>query len=60
MFRLTMVLFAVVGTTLAGIGVVIALSLGRYDVMSIVVGAAIGAVIGLPASWAVARGLIET
>ncbi|MCA0203669.1 hypothetical protein [Pararhodobacter sp.] len=57
MFRLTSLLYAIVGTTLAGIGVVVAVSLNLYDFQSIIVAAVIGAVAGLPVSWLVARKL---
>jgi hypothetical protein len=57
MLRLTMLMYSILGATLAGIGVVAALSMGYYDVMPIVVAAAVGAVVALPASWLVARQL---
>tara|TARA_R110002126_G_scaffold50837_3_gene139735 strand:+ start:205 stop:474 length:270 start_codon:yes stop_codon:yes gene_type:complete len=59
MFRLMSVLYAIVGTTTAGIGVIIALTMNLYDVQSIVIAAAVGAVIGLPVSWLVAKKLQE-
>lgn len=55
MLRLTSLLYAVIGTTLAGIFVVAALTLNRYDVQSIVIAAAAGAILALPVSWMVAR-----
>lgn len=57
MFRLMSLLYAIVGTTLAGIGVVAAVSLNLYDVQSIVVAAALGALLALPVSWLVAKKL---
>ncbi|MCC5989023.1 MAG: hypothetical protein JJT95_15205 [Pararhodobacter sp.] len=57
MFRLALVLFMVLGVTMAGIGVVVALSLGWYEVNAIVATATIGAVIAVPLSWMVARRL---
>jgi hypothetical protein len=59
MARLFFVLFAVIGTTMAGIGVVIVLSLGWVAVLPIVAAAASGAVLALPATWVVARQLRE-
>jgi len=56
---LAMVLFAIIGTTLAGIGVVIVLTLGYFGVTPIIAGAAAGAVLGIPASWIVAGKLRE-
>lgn len=57
MFRLMMVLYSVIGTTLAGIGVVVAVTLNMYDVQSIIVAALLGAVAALPVSWMVAKQL---
>ena len=57
MLRLVMVLYSILGTTLAGIGVIIALSIGRYDAASIILGAALGAALAIPAAWVVARQL---
>mgnify|MGYP001408479100 CR=1 FL=1 len=57
MLRLTMLLYSVIGTTLAGIGVVVAVTMNRYDVQSIITAAVIGALIAIPASWMVAKRL---
>ena len=57
MIRLTSILYAVIGTTLAGIGVVVAVTMNLYDVQSIIVSAALGALAALPVSWMVARKL---
>lgn len=57
MLRLTSLLYSIIGTTLAGIGVVVAVTMNLYDVQSIVVAAAIGAVAALPVSWLVAKKL---
>ncbi len=57
MLRLTSLLYSIIGTTLAGIGVVVAVTMNLYDVQSIIVAAAAGAVIGLPVSWLVAKKL---
>lgn len=57
MLRLTMLMYSIVGSTLAGIGVIAVLSMGWYDVPSILTGAVLGAVLGVPASWLVARAL---
>lgn len=57
MLRLTSILYAIIGSTLAGTGVVVALSMSLYDVQSILIGAVLGALLGLPASWMVARKL---
>ncbi len=57
MIRLMMILYAIVGTTLAGIGVIVAVTMNLYDFQSIIVSAAIGAVVGLPVSWMLAKKL---
>lgn len=57
MLRLTSILYAVIGTTLAGVGVVVALTMNLYDVQSILIGAVLGALAAVPASWMVARKL---
>lgn len=58
MTRLMMVLFSIIGTALAGSGVVIALSTGNDTLQPILIAAALGALLGLPVSWWVARQLI--
>ena len=57
MVRLMMLLYSIVGTTLAGIGVVAAVTMNLYDFRSIIVAAAIGAVVALPVVWIVAKKL---
>lgn len=57
MLRLTMLIYAILGTTLAGIGVVVIVSLGIYAVLPIVLAAAVGAALAVPGSWLVARQL---
>jgi len=57
MLRLTSLLYSIVGTTLAGIGVVAALSMNMYDFQSIIVAAALGAIVGFPVSWLIAKNL---
>lgn len=48
---LRLVLFLFIGSTLAGIGVVAALTMGYYEVRPIVAAATLGAVLGLVVSW---------
>lgn len=57
MSRLFMLLLSIIMTTFAGIGVIAVLVMGRYDATSIVLAAAIGAVVALPIAWLVARRL---
>lgn len=53
--RLFFLLFPVIGTTLAGIAMVVALTMGLDTLKPIVLSAAIGAAIGLPVTWLVAK-----
>lgn len=53
--RLTMVLFSMIGTALAGSGVVLVLTLGYGTLWPIVGAAAVGAALAVPLSWVVAR-----
>lgn len=55
--RLTMILYSMIGTALAGSGVVLALTTGNDTLQPILITAAIGAVAGLPVSWWIARQL---
>lgn len=57
MMRLAMILFSLIGTTLAGSGVVVALVAGHDDVQGIVWSAALGLALAVPVSIAVARRL---
>ncbi len=58
MLRLTLMLFAIIGTTLMGIGVVAVLTM-RMDstAIPIVAAAAAGFVLAIPLSWYVAKQL---
>ena len=58
--RLFMLLLSISVGTLAGIGVIIALTLGYYDWKSILAAAAVGAVGAVPISWLVARRIQQT
>lgn len=57
MTRLMMILFSMIGTTLAGSGVILALTTGNDTVQPIMIAAALGALLGLPVSWWVAKQL---
>jgi hypothetical protein len=59
MFRLASVLYSLIGTTLAGSFIVVALTMGYDTLVPILVAAGGGALIALPASWLVARRLYE-
>jgi hypothetical protein len=53
--RLAMVLYAMIGTALAGSAMVLVLTLGYVTTWPIVGAAAVGAAVALPVSWLVAR-----
>lgn len=52
---LTMILFSIIATTLAGSAVSAVLTMGYGTLWPIIGAAAIGAVLALPVSWLVAR-----
>lgn len=55
MIRLATMLYSIIGTSLAGTGVIVALVVGYDSVAGIVGAAAIGALIGVPFSYVVAQ-----
>lgn len=55
MFRLFSLIFSIAGATCAGIGVVIALVIGHDTLTPILVWAAAGGIVGLIASYVVAK-----
>ena len=57
MSRLFLLLYALIGPTLAGIGVVIVLTMGMVTLNAILGSAALGFALGVPAAWAVMRQL---
>jgi len=57
MSRLFLLLYALIGPTLAGIGVVIVLTMGMVTLKAILGSAALGFALGVPAAWAVMRQL---
>ncbi|MDP2740076.1 MAG: CTP synthetase [Pseudorhodobacter sp.] len=59
MFRLFSVVYALTGPTLAGILMVVALTMGLDDLRSIVVAVAVGFVLGVPAAWLVAKQILS-
>lgn len=54
MLRLASLLYSLIGPTLAGSFIIVALVSGFDDLTGILVAAAVGAVAGLPISWVVA------
>ncbi|MFB2532404.1 hypothetical protein ACEYYB_00020 [Paracoccus sp. p4-l81] len=59
MNRLFFLILTLSAPTLAGIGLVVALTMNRFDTMSVIVAVAIGALLGIPAAWIVARKIEE-
>lgn len=57
MLRLTLILYSVIGTTLAGIGVVVAVTMNLYELNAILISAALGALVAIPVAWLVAKQL---
>lgn len=55
MGRLAMILFSMVATSLAGIGIVIALTMGMDTLRPILVAAAIGFILAIPATYVISR-----
>lgn len=57
MSRLFLLLFAMIGPALAGVGVIIVLTMGIVTLKAILGSAALGFALGVPAAWAVMRQL---
>jgi hypothetical protein len=57
MLRLASILYAVVASTLAGIGIIAVLVMGFDTLTPILAAAAVGALAAVPVSWGVARQL---
>lgn len=57
MLRLAMMLYSLIGTTLAGSAVVVALVIGQDTLRPILIAAALGFIAALPVAWAVASRL---
>jgi urea transporter len=55
MYRLIAVLYVLLGTTLAGIGVIIVLALNMVDAAHISLAALAGAVVAIPVSWVIGK-----
>ncbi|OCW57213.1 hypothetical protein [Hoeflea olei] len=57
MLKLAAIVYIMIGTTLAGVFVVAALSMGRMEAMTIAMAALAGAIVALPVAWGVAAKL---
>lgn len=55
MTRLMMIIFSMASTTLMGVGIVAALTMGYDTLQPILIAAAAGLVVAFPASWFVAK-----
>ena len=55
MLFLTLIIHILVGTTLAGSGLIAALTLGFDSAQSLIISGAVGFLVGFPVSWFVAR-----
>lgn len=53
--RLTMILYSMIATAMAGTGVIAVLTAGYDTLWPILIAAAVGAALALPVAWAVAR-----
>lgn len=59
MTRLAGILFSLIATTLMGVGVVVALTIGKDTLQPILVAAAIGFVLSIPITWVIAKKITE-
>ncbi len=59
MLRLFLPLYAIVGTTLAGIAMIVVLVMGHDTTQPIIYAVVIGAIIGFPATWIIAKKLMD-
>lgn len=50
-----MLLFSIVFTALAGIGIILVLVMGYYDAMAIIAAVVGGGILALPVTWLVAK-----
>jgi hypothetical protein len=57
MLRIAFMLYAIIATTLAGVGVIAVLSMGYGTLAPILIAAGAGALLALPASWIIAAKL---
>ncbi|WP_022705274.1 hypothetical protein [Pseudorhodobacter ferrugineus] len=55
MTRLMLILFSMISTTLMGVGMIAALTMGYDTLNPLLVAIAIGFVVSIPASWFVAK-----
>ncbi len=59
MNRLAGILFSLISTTLMGVSVVVALTIGMDTLQPILVAAAIGFVVSIPVTWVVSKKIVD-
>jgi hypothetical protein len=59
MIRIAFLLYSLVATTFAGSSIVVALTAGFDTLLPLLAAAAIGVVVAVPVTWAVARRIFE-
>ncbi|NIY78002.1 CTP synthetase [Celeribacter sp. HF31] len=59
MNRLAGILFSLISTTLMGVAVVVALTIGQDTLKPILISAAIGFVVSIPVTWFIAKKIME-
>lgn len=55
MFRLAAILFSMISTTVAGIAVIVVLSMGYDTMMPILISAGAGFLVSIPITWIIAK-----
>ncbi len=59
MRRLAMILFAIISTTLMGVGIIVVLTMGMDTLRPILAGAATGLVLSIPVTYLVAKKIVS-
>ncbi|ALI54997.1 hypothetical protein [Celeribacter marinus] len=59
MNRLAGILFSLISTTLMGVAVVVALTIGMDTLKPILVAAAIGFVVSIPITWVISKKIVD-
>lgn len=59
MLRLTSLMYALAGPTLAGILITAALVMDKFDTKSMIIAAAVGFIAAIPVSWIVAKKIAD-
>ncbi|MBU0642567.1 MAG: CTP synthetase [Alphaproteobacteria bacterium] len=59
MTRLAGILFSLISTTLMGVAIVVALTIGKDTLQPILIAAAIGFVVAIPVTWIISKKITE-